>query len=292
MKVRKAVIPAAGLGTRLLPATKSVPKEMLPIVDKPTLQYVVEEAVKSGIEDILILTNRSKSSMEDYFDYHPELEEKLRASGREEEADAIRGIADLANIVFMRQKETLGLGHAVYCARSFTGDEPFAVLLGDDVMDGEKPVTLQLVEAAEEYGCSAVGARHVALDQIGKYCTLRYEEMPGEDKIFHLLDAIEKPCPEEIFSDFAILGRYVFTPGIFTALADQKPGYGGEIQLTDAIARLAKRETVLAVDFEGRRFDTGNVPGYLETVVEYALSSPEYGGWMREFILKKARELS
>lgn len=292
MKVRKAVIPAAGLGTRLLPETKTVPKEMLPIVDKPAVQYVVEEAVKSGIEDILILTNRSKAVMEDYFDYHPELEKKLRASGRGEDADMIRQVADMANITFMRQKETLGLGHAVFCAREFAGDEPFAVLLGDDIMAGEKPVTLQLVEAAEKYGCSAVGARHVPLEEIGKYCSLRYEEMPGEERIFRLLEAVEKPRPDQILSDFAILGRYVFTPEIFEVLRDQKPGYGGEIQLTDAIARLAERADVLAVDFEGRRFDTGSVTGYLETVLEYALRSPKSADWLRAYILDKARELS
>ncbi|MBO4406961.1 MAG: UTP--glucose-1-phosphate uridylyltransferase GalU [Clostridia bacterium] len=292
MKVRKAIIPAAGLGTRLLPETKTVPKEMLPIVDKPAVQYVVEEAVKSGIEDILILTNRSKAVMEDYFDYHPELEKKLRASGRGEDADMIRRVADMANITFMRQKETLGLGHAVFCAREFAGDEPFAVLLGDDIMAGEKPVTLQLVEAAEKYGCSAVGARHVPLEEIGKYCSLRYEEMPGEERIFRLLEAVEKPRPDQILSDFAILGRYVFTPEIFEVLRDQKPGYGGEIQLTDAIARLAERADVLAVDFEGRRFDTGSVTGYLETVLEYALRSPKSADWLRAYIRDKARELS
>ena len=290
MKVKKAVIPAAGLGTRLLPETKTVPKEMLPIVDKPAIQYVVEEAVNSGIEDILILTNRSKAVMEDYFDYHPELEAKLRSAGREDKADLIRKVADMAHITFMRQKETLGLGHAVLCAERFAGDEPFAVLLGDDIMASEKPVTAQLIEAAERYDCSAVGARHVPLDKIGKYCSLRYEEVPGEEKVFRILEAIEKPRPDQILSDFAILGRYVFTPDIFRFLRDQKPGYGGEIQLTDAIARLAAEEKVLAVDFEGRRFDTGSVTGYLETVLEYALQSPKSGEWLKEYILRKAEE--
>ena len=284
MKVKKAVIPAAGLGTRFLPATKAVPKEMLPIVDRPAIDYVVEEAVESGIEDILILTNRSKSAIEDYYDYHPELEKKLRDSGREEDAEMIRRIADRVTVSFLRQKETLGLGHAVFCARRFVGDEPFAVLLGDDIMKGEKPVTRQLAEAAEKYGCSTVGARHVPLDQIGKYCSLRCDSVPGEEKVFRLLEAIEKPRPDQILSDFAILGRYVFTPDIFDVLADQEPGYGGEIQLTDAIARLAKRETVMAVDFEGKRYDTGNVTGYLETVLEYALCSPKSATWLREYI--------
>lgn len=290
MKVRKALIPAAGLGTRMLPETKTVPKEMLPIVDKPAIQYVVEEAVESGIEDILILTNRSKTVMEDYFDYHPELESKLRNAGRIAEADMLRKVADMANITFMRQKQTLGLGHAVLCARRFAGDEPFAVLLGDDIMKNEPPVTAQLVKAAEKYGCSAVGARHVSLDVIHKYCSLRYENVPGEEKIKKLLDAVEKPLPHEVYTDFAILGRYVFTPTIFDVLDTQSPGYGGEIQLTDAINTLAKRETVLAVDFEGRRFDTGSMTGYLETVLEYALESPRTGKWLRDYIVEKAKE--
>lgn len=290
MKVRKALIPAAGLGTRMLPETKTVPKEMLPIVDKPAIQYVVEEAVESGIEDILILTNRSKTVMEDYFDYHPELESKLRNAGRIAEADMLRKVADMANITFMRQKQTLGLGHAVLCARRFAGDEPFAVLLGDDIMKNEPPVTAQLVKAAEKYGCSAVGARHVSLDVIHKYCSLRYENVPGEEKIKKLLDAVEKPHPHEVYTDFAILGRYVFTPTIFDVLDTQSPGYGGEIQLTDAINTLAKRETVLAVDFEGRRFDTGSMTGYLETVLEYALESPRTGKWLRDYIVEKAKE--
>lgn len=290
MKVRKALIPAAGLGTRMLPETKTVPKEMLPIVDKPAIQYVVEEAVESGIEEILILTNRSKTVMEDYFDYHPELESKLRNAGRIAEADMLRKVADMAHITFMRQKQTLGLGHAVLCARRFAGDEPFAVLLGDDIMKNEPPVTAQLVKAAEKYGCSAVGARHVSLDVIHKYCSLRYENVPGEEKIKKLLDAVEKPRPHEVYTDFAILGRYVFTPAIFDVLDTQSPGYGGEIQLTDAINTLAKRETVLAVDFEGRRFDTGSMTGYLETVLEYALESPRTGKWLRDYIVEKAKE--
>ncbi len=290
MKVRKALIPAAGLGTRMLPETKTVPKEMLPIVDKPAIQYVVEEAVESGIEEILILTNRSKAVMEDYFDYHPELESKLRNAGRIAEADMLRKVADMAHITFMRQKQTLGLGHAVLCARRFAGDEPFAVLLGDDIMKNEPPVTAQLIRAAEKYNCSAVGARHVPLDVIHKYCSLRYEDVPGEEKIKRLLAAIEKPRPEQVYTDFAILGRYVFTPAIFDVLENQMPGYGGEIQLTDAIDGLARREKVMAVDFDGRRFDTGSMTGYLETVLEYALESPKTGKWLRDYILKKAEE--
>lgn len=291
MKVKKAVIPAAGLGTRMLPETKTVPKEMLPIIDKPAIQYVVEEAVNSGIEDILILTNRSKAVMEDYFDYHPELEEKLKRAGREEDAKILRDIADMANITFMRQKQTLGLGHAVLCAKSFAGNDPIAVLLGDDIMKNKVPVTAQLIKAAEKYGCSAVGARHVSLDVIGKYCTLKYEPIEGESNYYRMLDAIEKPTPEQILSDFAILGRYVLTPGIFEVLENLHMGYGNEIQLTDGLAQLCKKEKMIAVDFEGRRFDTGNITGYLETVLEYALEYPKTEKWLKQYIIKKAGEL-
>ncbi|MBE7000281.1 MAG: UTP--glucose-1-phosphate uridylyltransferase [Ruminococcaceae bacterium] len=290
MKVKKAVIPAAGLGTRMLPETKTLPKEMLPIVDKPAIQYVVEEAVNSGIEEILILTNRSKTVMDDYFDYHPELEAKLRAAGREEDANMIRKVADMAHFTFIRQKETLGLGHAVLCAKRFVGNEPFAVLLGDDIMKNDVPITRQLINAAEKYNCSAMGGRHVPLKEIGKYCTTRYEAIPGEEKIFHLLEAIEKPRPEQVITDFAILGRYVFTPEIFDVLEHQSTGFNGEIQLTDAIDGLAKRSKVVAVNFEGRRFDTGSMTGYLETVLEYALESEKTGAWLKEYILKKAEE--
>jgi len=291
MKVRKAIIPAAGLGTRMLPETKTVPKEMLPIVDKPAIQYVVEEAVRSGVEDILILTNRAKAVMEDYFDYHPELENKLRKSGKDEDADIIRAVADMANVTFMRQKETLGLGHAVLCGRHFAGKEPFAVLLGDDIMKNEIPVTKQLIDAAEKYECSSVGVRHVPLTEIGKYCSVLEEDIPDEQKIKRLLRAIEKPRPDQILSDSAILGRYVFTPEIFEVLEGQKPGYGGEIQLTDAIDGLAQRSRVVTVEFEGRRFDTGSMSGYLETVLEYALESPKVGDWLKAYIIRRGEEL-
>jgi len=291
MKVRKAIIPAAGLGTRMLPETKTVPKEMLPIVDKPAIQYVVEEAVKSGVEDILILTNRAKAVMEDYFDYHPELENKLRKAGKDEDADIIRAVADMANVTFMRQKQTLGLGHAVLCGRHFAGNEPFAVLLGDDIMKNDIPVTKQLIDAAEKYECSAVGVRHVPLTDIGKYCSVMEEDIPDETKIKRLLKAIEKPSPDQILSDSAILGRYVFTPEIFDVLEGQKPGYGGEIQLTDAIDGLAQRSKVVTVEFEGRRFDTGSMSGYLETVLEYALESPKVGEWLKNYIIRRGEEL-
>jgi len=289
MKVRKAVIPAAGFGTRMLPATKTIPKEMLPLADRPSLQYIVEEAVAAGIEDILIITNRGKAVMEDYFDYSPELERSLRRSGRDAEADALRQAADIAHISFVRQKETLGLGHAVLCACRFAADEPFAVLLGDDVMVSDRPVIGQLMEAATEYGCSVVGVKEVSLAQIGKYCSLKVEH--AAQNRFRVRDIVEKPRPEQVLSPYAILGRYVLTPDIFEILAHQAPGYGGEIQLTDALAVLARTGDMVAVDFEGRRFDTGSLEGYIEANIELCLRNPRCGAWLREYLLERVKTL-
>ena len=289
MKVRKAVIPAAGLGTRMLPATKTVPKEMLPVVDKPLIQYIVEEAVASGIEDILIVTNRAKSAMDDYFDYHPELEERLAMAGKQHEIAVVRGTADLANIFYVRQKQTKGLGHAILSARRFMGDEPFAVLLGDDIMRSEVPVTKQLIDVAEHYGTSCVGVQQVSLDAIGKYCSLRLS--PVEQKVFEVQGMIEKPRPEQVLSNYAILGRYVLTPQVFDMLSAVSPGYGGEIQLTDGLNALCGVQRMMALDFAGRRYDSGNLKGYLETVIDFALDHPEAGPWMRRFIKEKAAEL-
>lgn len=289
MKVRKAVIPAAGLGTRMLPATKTVPKEMLPLVDKPVIQYIIEEAVASGIEDILIVTNRAKSAMDDYFDYYPELETRLNQAGKENELFEVRRAADLANIFYVRQKETKGLGHAIWRAKRFVGDEPFAVLLGDDIMRAKKPVTLQLVEAAEKYGASAVGVQKVATEAISKYSSVKVA--PLEDRIFSVSDMNEKPAPEEMFSNYAILGRYVLTPAIFEILEGLKPGYGGEIQLTDGLRELCQRDQMVAVDFEGRRYDTGNLKGFLEATLDFALEHPQTGAWLRGFLKEKASTL-
>ena len=285
MKIRKAVIPAAGLGTRMLPATKTIPKEMLPLVDKPVIQYIIEEAVASGIEDILIVTNRAKSAMDDYFDYHPELESRLRESGKNEEADMVRGSADLANIFYVRQKETLGLGHAIYRAKHFIGDEPFAILLGDDVMHSEKPVLRQLMDAAEKYDCSAVGVQPIADEFISRYSSVAVT--PVEDRVYDVHDMNEKPTLEEKLSNFAILGRYIVTSSIFDILENTPPGYGGEIQLTDGLRTLNSQERMLAVDFEGKRYDTGNLRGFLEATIEYALRNPEIGDWLREFMAEK-----
>ena len=290
MKVRKAIIPAAGLGTRLLPNTKSIPKEMLPLVDKPVIQYIVEEAVAAGIEEILIITNRGKSPIEDYFDYAPDLEERLVKDGKQSEAETVRAVADMADVFFLRQKETKGLGHAIWRAKTFVGDEPFAILLGDDIMLSEKPVLKQLVEAAEENGCSAIAVREVPDELIVKYSSVKLEEKLG-DRVYRIGDMNEKPTLDEKFSNYAILGRYVLTPGIFDILAHTAPGRNNEIQLTDGMKELCHGEPMCAVDFKGRRYDTGNLKGYLEAIIDFALKNQEAGDWLREFIREKAKNL-
>ena len=288
MKVRKAIIPAAGLGTRLLPNTKSIPKEMLPLVDKPVLQYIVEEAVAAGIEQILIITNRGKNPIEDYFDYAPDLEERLIADGKLRDARIVREVADMADVFFVRQKETKGLGHAVLRARNFVNNEPFAVLLGDDIMLSETPVLRQLVTAAEQNECSAVAVRQVPDELITKYSSVKLEEKLSE-RVYRISDMNEKPTLEEKLSDYAILGRYVLTPAIFDILEHTAPGRNNEIQLTDGMRTLCHREKMCAVDFEGRRYDTGNLKGYLEAIIDFALKNEEAGDWLRQFILDKAK---
>ena len=289
MKVTKAVIPAAGLGTRMLPATKTVPKEMLPLVDKPVIQYIIEEAVKSGIEDILIITNRAKSAMDDYFDYYPELEERLRRSGKEKEAEEIKASADLANVFYVRQKETKGLGHAVWRAKRFVGNDPFAVLLGDDIMMAEKPVLRQLIDVAEEFEASTVGMQLVSDEAVRMYCTLKLEQ--ERDRVMRVTDLIEKPKPEEIFSNYAILGRYVLTPKIMEILENTPAGRNGEIQLTDGLRQLCQVERMMGVDFVGRRYDTGNLEGFLEATIDFALADGTVGPWLKDFIKQKAQLL-
>ena len=290
MKVRKAIIPAAGLGTRLLPNTKSIPKEMLPLVDKPVIQFIVEEAVSAGIEEILIITNRGKSPIEDYFDYAPDLEDRLIRDGKKDEADTVRAVADMADVFFLRQKETKGLGHAIWRAKTFVGNEPFAILLGDDIMLSEKPVLKQLVEAAEEHSCSAIAVREVPDELIVKYSSVKLEEQLSE-RVFRIGDMNEKPTLEEKFSNYAILGRYVLTPAIFDILAHTAPGRNNEIQLTDGMKELCRIEPMCAVDFEGRRYDTGNLKGYLEAIIDFALKNQEAGDWLRDFIREKAKNL-
>ena len=272
MKIRKAIIPAAGFGTRFLPATKAVPKEMLPIVDKPTIQYIVEEAVASGIEDILIITNSYKACIENHFDNSFELEKKLEASHDIEHLEMVQEIASMANIYSVRQKNPRGLGHAVLCAKSFVGNEPFAILLGDDIVVNEngKTATQQLVEAYETYGGSVVGVQSVDDSQVHKYGVVDPLEKLNA-RCASVKGFVEKPKKEDAPSNFAILGRYVLSPAIFTLLETQTPGKGNEIQLTDAIDRLTKQEAVFAYDFEGTRYDVGDKVGFLKAQIDFAL---------------------
>ena len=290
MKVRKAIIPAAGLGTRLLPATKSIPKEMLPLVDKPVLQYIVEEAVSAGIEQILIITNRGKGPIEDYFDYAPDLEERLIRDKKVKEARTVHTVADMADVLFLRQKETKGLGHAVWRAKSFVGDEPFAVLLGDDIMAGNPPVLKQLVDACEANDCSAVAIHEVPDELIVKYSSVRLEEQLS-DRVWRISDMNEKPTLYEKLSNYAILGRYVLTPAIFDILAVTPPGRNNEVQLTDGMKALLSYERMCGVDFLGRRYDSGNLKGYLEATIDFALHNEEAGEWLKDFIIQKAEQL-
>ncbi|MGI6264136.1 MAG: UTP--glucose-1-phosphate uridylyltransferase [Acutalibacteraceae bacterium] len=288
-KVRKAVIPAAGLGTRVLPISKAMPKEMLPIVDKPAIQYIVEEAVAAGIEDILIITNRGKGIIEDHFDHMPELEGRLAAGGKQAMLDEVNRITGLANIYFIRQKETRGLGHAVNCARSFVGNEPFAVLYGDDVIIGDDPACGQLCRAYEEYGKGVVGIKQVTPEQIVKYSSLKVA--PLRDNIYAVSDMVEKPAPDQILSLFSILGRCVLPPEIFDILDKTEPGAGGEIQLTDAMLVLARTVGMTGVDFTGTRYDMGNKLGILQATCEVALRHPEVKEDFRAYLKKLAATL-
>ena len=264
MNVTKAVIPAAGLGTRVLPATKSVPKEMLPIVDRPAIHYIVEEAVRAGITDILIITSRGKSSVEDYFDRAPELEERLLRSGKEALYRQIIAVTQMANIQYVRQQEAKGLGHAVLCAKSFVGSEPFAVLYGDDVIVSppDKPVIGQLCEAYDRYGLGVVGMKEVTPEQIVKYSSLAVE--PLEDRVYKVTDMVEKPAPDKILSLYSILGRCILPAEVFSILESTPPGAGGELQLTDAMRALARTQGMTGVDYIGKRYDMGNKLGVLE----------------------------
>lgn len=288
-KIRKAVIPAAGLGTRVLPATKAMPKEMLPIVDKPAIQYIVEEAAASGIEDILIVTSRGKGVLEDHFDRAPELEERLAQSGKTRALEQVKAIAELANITYIRQKETKGLGHAIYCAKSFVGDEPFAVLYGDDVIIGEDPACSQLIRAYEQFDGGVVGVREVSPEDIVKYSSLKLS--PLRDNYFRCTDMIEKPRPGEEFSLYSILGRCVLPPEIFDILENTAPGAGGEIQLTDAMKVLAQRDGMTAVAFTGQRYDMGSKLGVMQAAVETALKHPEIGEAFTAYLKELAKRL-
>ncbi|MDW7729534.1 MAG: UTP--glucose-1-phosphate uridylyltransferase GalU [Bacillota bacterium] len=282
MKIKKAVIPAAGMGTRFLPATKAMPKEMLPIVDKPTLQLVVEEIVEAGIEDILIITGRGKSAIEDHFDRSIELEKLLEEKGKVEELADIKKISSLANIYYIRQKEPLGLGHAVLCARQFVGNEPFAVLLGDDIVHADLPVIGQLASIYTERGGTVVGCQRVGWENVHKYGVVDTDD--PEASVVRVKRLTEKPDRSEASSDLAVLGRYIIDPKIFDIIEKTKPGAGGEIQLTDALNTLASLQQVWAYTFEGRRYDVGDRLGFLEATVEYALRRDDLSEKFRSFL--------
>jgi UTP--glucose-1-phosphate uridylyltransferase len=268
-KVRKAIIPAAGLGTRFLPATKAMPKEMLPIVDKPTIQYIVEEAIESGIEDIIIVTGKGKRAIEDHFDHAFELEQNLFEKGKFELLEKVKQSSKLADIHYIRQKEPKGLGHAVNCAKKFIGDEPFAVLLGDDIVQSEKPCLKQLIEKYEETTASIIGVQQVPEDQTHRYGII--EPLSNFNNLYGVKNFVEKPNQGSAPSNLAIMGRYILTPEIFNFLDEQETGAGGEIQLTDAIQKLNKYQRVFAYDFEGTRYDVGEKLGFIQTTIEFAL---------------------
>lgn len=288
-KVKKAVIPAAGLGTRFLPATKALAKEMLPIVDKPTIQFIVEEALESGIEEILIITGKNKRSIEDHFDSNPELEENLEAKGKHDMLEMVKSTTGI-DIFFKRQSYPKGLGDAVLQAKAFVGNEPFAVLLGDDIMIDEIPLTKQMIDAYDETKASIISVMEVPNEETDKYGVI---DPAGEYRknLYHVNQFVEKPAPEEAPSNMAIAGRYILTPEIFGLLETQDPGKGGEIQLTDAIDRLNKTQRVFGLNFHGERYDVGNKFGFLETTLRYGLKHPEVKDELRQFILDLAKEI-
>ncbi|MCM3665224.1 UTP--glucose-1-phosphate uridylyltransferase GalU [Mesobacillus subterraneus] len=293
MKVKKAIIPAAGLGTRFLPATKAMPKEMLPIVDKPTIQYIVEEAIESGIEDIIIVTGKGKRAIEDHFDHSFELEQNLFEKGKFELLNEVQKSSKLVDIHYIRQKEPKGLGHAIWCARKFIGNEPFAVLLGDDIVQAEKPCLQQMIEQYERYNASILGVQQVNPNEVS-----RYGIVDGNcigDRFYNVSSLIEKPAIGEAPSNLAIMGRYILNPRIFDVLDQQKPGAGGEIQLTDAIAGLNEYEAVYAYDFEGTRYDVGEKMGFIKTTIDFALQRDDLRTDLLDYFssilnLEKARQ--
>lgn len=282
MKVRKAIIPAAGLGTRFLPATKAQPKEMLPIVDKPAIQYIVEEAVSSGIEDILIVTGRNKRAIEDHFDRSIELEIILQEKGDKKLLNEVKRISEIADIHYIRQKETKGLGHAIYCARKFIGNEPFAILLGDDIISGSVPCLKQMLTVHEKLGGNVLGVKEVAYNDVGKYGIIAAKQV--NNLLYHITDLIEKPNPKDTPSRLAVMGRYIIQPEIFDILAETKPGAGGEIQLTDALKILCKKQKMFGFTFNGDRYDIGDKLGFLMATVEFALNREDLAKNFRNYL--------
>lgn len=284
VKVRKAIIPAAGLGTRFLPATKAMPKEMLPIVDKPTIQYIVEEAVASGIEDIIIVTGKGKRAIEDHFDNYFELEQNLLEKGKLDLLNEVQKPSKMVDIHYIRQKEPKGLGHAVWCARKFIGNEPFAVLLGDDIVQAEKPCLKQMMELYEEYQSSIIGVQSVPFEEVSRYGIVDGKSLTERNYLVESL--VEKPRQELAPSNLAIMGRYVLAPEIFEILDNQDTGTGGEIQLTDAISKLAQRKSVYAYNFEGIRYDVGEKMGFIKTTIEFALSRADLKNELLEYLIE------
>lgn len=286
-KVRKAVFPAAGLGTRFLPATKAMPKEMLPLVDKPLIQYGIEEAIQSGITNVVIVTGRGKTAIEDHFDVSFELEHLLESKGKDRLLETVRGISDMVDIAYVRQKEALGLGHAILRARDLVGPEPFAAVLSDDVIDSEKPCLRQLLDVYEYFGCSVLALMEVPRDQISAYGVVAADPVAHvgmEGRLFQIKDLVEKPKAEDAPSNMAIIGRYILTPEIFTALDATEPGRGGEIQLTDGLRHLLRSRPIYGVKFEGRRFDAGDKLGFLKATVEFALKRADLGDSFRDYL--------
>jgi UTP--glucose-1-phosphate uridylyltransferase len=288
-KVRKAIIPAAGLGTRFLPATKAMPKEMLPILDKPTIQYIVEEAIASGIEDIIIVTGKGKRAIEDHFDFSPELERNLIEKGKVELLDKVQYSTNLADIHYIRQKEPKGLGHAVWCARKFIGDEPFAVLLGDDIVQSEVPCLRQLMNEHEKTYSSVLGIQRVPDEETSKYGII--EPLSKEGRCYQVNSFVEKPAPGKAPSNLAIIGRYILTPEIFMFLDEQNAGAGGEIQLTDAIEKLNAIQRVFGYEFEGERYDVGEKLGFVKTTIDFALKDSDLRDDVLSYIKKIAQDL-
>lgn len=282
MKVRKAVFPAAGLGTRFLPVTKAIPKEMLPLVDKPLIQYCVEEAIASGIEDVIIITGRGKTAIEDHFDTSKELEVLLEEKGKKDLLKMVRDISNLVRFSYTRQKEALGLGHAILCAKDLVGNEPFAVFLGDDIIDSNVPAMGQMVEIYKKYRHSVLAVQRVPKESISSYGVIKGESV--EDRVFRVSDMVEKPRAEEAPSDLAVIGRYILTPDIFEYLEETKPGKGGEIQLTDALRSMALRHPVYALEFEGERYDAGDKLGFLKANVSLALKREDLRDDFVEFL--------
>ena len=283
MPIRTAVFPAAGLGTRFLPATKAQPKEMLPLVDKPVIQYVIEEAVASGIENIIIVTGRGKDAIENHFDVSFELERTLAERGKTDLLKLVREISDLIHVSYVRQKEPLGLGHAVLCARDLVGDQPFAVFLGDDIIESRMPVMKQMIRIFERRRCSILGVERIPRERSADYGIIAHDDHP-RDSVYRVTDLVEKPDPEAAPSDLAIIGRYILTPQIFAHLERTKPDKNGEIQLTNGLRSLLKKQPIAAYRFRGKRFDTGSKLGFLKATVEFALKRKDLGRDFREYL--------